>query len=170
MLATAVALAGCGGASSGAPGGRAPALFSSAFAPGGPIPRQFTCDGRDVSPPISWARLPAGTSEVALTVEDLDTAGRYFVHWAVAGIAARNVRLTAGRLPHGAVQGRNGFGRDSYSGPCPPRGQSHRYRFVIYALRQPLALAPGFSLASQGAALARDTAAVAELIGSYRRP
>lgn len=169
FLIGAGALAGCGG-SSGQPAGNSLALLSSAFAPGGQIPRQYTCDGRNISPPVSWVRLPSATTQIALTVEDLDTTGRYFVHWALTGISARLAKLSAGRLPRTAVQGRNGFGTSGYSGPCPPRGQTHRYRFVIYALREPLSFAPGFSIADQGTALAKDTLAVGELLGSYRRP
>jgi Raf kinase inhibitor-like YbhB/YbcL family protein len=157
---------GCGGGSGGA---GTIQLRSSAFARGAMIPARYTCDGVDVAPPLSWSRIPARTAQLALTLEDLDTPGHPFTHWAIAGLGSGSNGIAEAAQPPGAVQGRNDFGRVGYGGPCPPRGQRHRYRFVLYALRAPLALAPGFRLADQGTAIAKDTLAVGELVGVYRR-
>jgi Raf kinase inhibitor-like YbhB/YbcL family protein len=173
VVATGAALAGCGGGSSRGSGAAASAgaikLRSAAFAPGAAIPVRFTCDGADVSPPLSWSRLPANTAELALTLEDLDAPGRPFTHWALAGLSGSSNGLAIGALPSGAVQGRNDFGRLGYGGPCPPRRARHRYEFVLYALRAPLSIASGFRLADSGTALAKDTLAFGALLGTYRR-
>jgi Raf kinase inhibitor-like YbhB/YbcL family protein len=166
-------LAGCGGSSSTratrALGG-AIKLTSPAFARGAAIPARYTCDGADRSPPLAWSQLPSGTAALALTIEDLDAPGRSFVHWAIVGLPAELTALAEGARPAGAVEGRNDFGKLGYNGPCPPRGsQPHRYRVVLYALRSPLALSSGFRIAEEGSALAKDTRAFGELIGTYRR-
>jgi Raf kinase inhibitor-like YbhB/YbcL family protein len=164
-------LVGCGG-SSGAPAAGAGAtirLSSAAFPASGAIPSQYTCDGADISPPLSWSGLPARTAQLAITLEDLDAPGGSFTHWAAIGLSASSTGLAGGEHPAGAAEGRNDFRRVGYGGPCPPRGQRHRYRFVVYALRAPLTVAAGFRLAGVGTDLAKDTLAVGQLVGTYRR-
>jgi Raf kinase inhibitor-like YbhB/YbcL family protein len=161
---------GCGGGSgSTAATGGTIQLRSPAFARGATIPARYTCDGADVAPPLSWSRLPAHTAQLALTVEDLDTPGHPFTHWAIAGLSSGSSGISEAARAPGVVQGRNDFGRVGYGGPCPPRGQRHRYRFVLYALRAPLALAQGFRLSDEGTAIAKDTLAAGQLVGVYRR-
>lgn len=168
--AVAVVLAGCGGAPGGGAGsGGTIELRSAAFAPGAAIPARYTCAGADVAPPLSWSRVPAHAAQLALTVEDLDAPGHPFTHWAVAGLSPTSNGIATATPAAGEVEGRNDYGKLGYGGPCPPRGQRHRYRFVIYALRTPLALAPGFRLSDRGTAIAKDTLAVGELLGVYRR-
>jgi Raf kinase inhibitor-like YbhB/YbcL family protein len=105
------------------------ALTSPAFRSGGAIPKRYTCDGADVSPPLRWSTPPAGTRSLALSVIDLDAQG--FRHWLAWGIPPTRGGLVAGQHPlHEAI---NGFGRRGYSGPCPPSGH-HRYQFSLYAL------------------------------------
>ncbi|HSP71832.1 MAG TPA: YbhB/YbcL family Raf kinase inhibitor-like protein [Gaiellaceae bacterium] len=105
-------------------------LSSPAFAPGEPMPARYTCDGRDTSPPLRWTAPPRGTASLALTVTDPDAPGGTFVHWRLTGIPA-----SARTLPAGShAGGRNSFGKTGYGGPCPPRGQAHRYVFVLRAL------------------------------------
>jgi len=124
-------------------------LSSPAVAPGQAIPARYTCDGADVSPPLSWTSPPQGTRSLALTVVDLDTSPP-FRHWTLGGIPPRARGLSAGtHLGRGA---RNDFGRPGYGGPCPPAGQTHRYRFQLTAL------------GGGGRVLAR-----AALVGTYRR-
>ena len=98
------------------------------------IDARFTCDGDDVSPPLSWTGAPAGTVELALLVTDDDADG--FVHWAVAGIAPASGRCVEGAGPPGAVAGAERLRRAGWSGPCPPAGSPHTYRFTLYALNQ----------------------------------
>ena len=106
-------------------------LSSPAFAAGHAIPRAYTCDGRDVSPPLRWTAPPRGTQSFAITVVDVDAGG--FVHWRARGIPASARGLAAGE--HATKELPNSFGHTGYSGPCPPRGSKpHRYVFRLEAL------------------------------------
>jgi Raf kinase inhibitor-like YbhB/YbcL family protein len=88
--------------------------------------------------------VPPGTRSLALLLEDPDAPGGTFLHWAVYRLPARADRLAAGRVPNGAVQGRNSFGKTGYGPPCPPKGdRAHRYVFTLYALRAAPKLAAG---------------------------
>lgn len=136
-------------------------LESTAFPDGGSMPRRYTCDGQDVSPPLRWSGVPSRARELALLVEDQD-AGR-FVHWSLLAIPAGTTHLREGAVPRGAVQTENGFGKNAWGGPCPPEGKSpHRYAFALYALGKPLGLGADASAdevrgAVAGTALARGT-------------
>ncbi len=110
-------------------------FFSPALAAGtiATIPRRFTCDGQNVSPPLQWS-VPAGAATFAIVVSDPDARG--FIHWVVAGIPGGVTGLPEGAGDPGAgdglVQGRNDFGKLGYGGPCPPSG-THRYVFTLYS-------------------------------------
>ena len=114
-------------------------LRSSAFESGSRIPQTYTCDGKDVSPPLRWDTVPPGTESFALICDDPDAPMGTWVHWVIYDIPADADRLPealpAGeRLESGAFQGGNDFGKIGYGGPCPPRGKPHRYFFRLYAL------------------------------------
>jgi Raf kinase inhibitor-like YbhB/YbcL family protein len=118
------------------------ALTSPAFEPGGPIPRRYTCQGEDLSVPLAWSGLPAGTQSLALIVDDPDAPDpaapkRTWVHWVLYNIPPTAIGLEAGieptSLPKGTRQGKNDWGRSGYGGPCPPVGR-HRYFHKLYAL------------------------------------
>ena len=150
------------------------ALASPAFSDGGPIPRQYTCDGADQSPPLSWSDLPNGTKSVALIVEDPDASPRSFTHWVLFNIPAELTELSAGVakqaiLPSGARHGRNDFRRGGYGGPCPPRGSAHRYFFHLLALDAFLDVTPGGAPSEIRAAARDHLLGEAELIGTYGR-
>lgn len=115
-------------------------LTSPAFRDGQPIPTEYTCVGDDVSPPLMWAGVPAGTAELALVVRDPDADG--FVHWVIAGLPSDAGGLARGDPPSQAVEQLNDFGRLGWSGPCPPSG-THNYDFRIYALAEPSGIAAG---------------------------
>jgi Raf kinase inhibitor-like YbhB/YbcL family protein len=116
-------------------------LSSPAFAHGAPIPVDHTCTGRGVSPPLAWASTPPA-AELALVVRDADNGG--FVHWAVTGIDPLVQGLGEDGVPEGAVEAANGSGTLGWLRPCPPAGGAvHTYVFTLYALPEPLALAPG---------------------------
>ena len=115
-------------------------LTSPAFGNGQPIPPEYTCVGDDVSPPLAWSGVPAGTAELALVVRDPDADG--FIHWVIAGLPPDGTGLTRREPPSQAVQGLNDFGRQGWSGPCPPSG-IHNYEFRLYALAAPSGLAAG---------------------------
>jgi len=149
-------------------------ISSSAFKPGGSIPPEFTADGRDVSPALSWENPPAGTQALALVCDDPDAPVGTWVHWVLWNIpaSARGLPqgvLTVKVLPDGSAQGKNDFGRIGYGGPSPPRGKPHRYFFRLYALSQKLTLAAGASRKELDAAMRGKTLATAELLGVYGR-
>ena len=119
-------------------------VSSPAFQEGQEIPTKYTCKGQDVSPLLTWSQPPEGTRSLALIFNDLDVPGG-FTHWTIFNIPPDTRQLpeavpTQARLPSGALQGRNDFGRIGYGGPCPPPGRPHRYRLTLYALDQPLGL------------------------------
>lgn len=109
-------------------------LRSPSLSPDGSIPSKYSCDGQDVSPALEWSGAPAETAYLALIVDDPDA--RDFVHWVVynmTGSASGMLPEAYSASPDAPPQGRNGFGRIGYGGPCPPSG-THRYRFTLYAL------------------------------------
>ncbi len=151
-------------------------LTSVAFLEGAAIPERFACTGENVSPPLSWTGVPAGTVELAITVTDLDAGGDAsgpaggadgFVHWIVAGLAPGLTALDEGADPEGSVQARNDSSELGWSGPCPPAGEVHRYRFTLHALSAPSGLGAGASGADAIALLAAVPGATATLTGTY---
>ncbi len=113
-------------------------LKSSAFAHGGIIPRKYTCDGMNVSPPLEWSGVPAGTNSLVLVCNDPDAPGGTFHHWAAFGIPPELSGLEeirAGVQDGRFMQAMNDFGKPGYGGPCPPRGHKpHSYHFRLSAL------------------------------------
>ena len=148
-------------------------LKSPAFSEGQAIPSKYTCDGKDVSPPIAWSETPPGTKSFALIADDPDAPMGTWVHWVIYNLPPTTRKLpeefpTDGRLPDGTIQGKTDFGRTGYGGPCPPSG-THRYFFRLFALDTVLSL-PSASTAKQlKAAMQGHILAEAQLMGSYRR-
>jgi len=149
-------------------------LKTTAFAPGGSIPKKFTCDGPDVSPALTWTAPPAGTQSFALVMDDPDAPVGTWVHWvlydlpAAARELAENVPKSE-ELAGGARQGRNDFRKTGYGGPCPPPGPPHRYFFKLYALDAKLNLKAGATKADVEKAMKGRILAQAELVGRYGR-
>ena len=114
-------------------------LTSTAFAAGAPIPADYTCHGRDISPDLTWRGVPSGTGAMVILVDDPD--GRDWVHWIVLDLPGTDGHLGRGVRSSASApqQGRNDFGRIGYGGPCPPSG-THHYQFTLYALAAPLDL------------------------------
>ena len=108
-------------------------LKSKDFEDNSNIPSEFTCDGRDVSPQLSWEDVPDETKSFALSVTDPDAPGGTWIHWLVHDIPKDVRSIKQGGLPKGAKQVENDFGMENYGGPCPPSG-THRYIFTIHAL------------------------------------
>jgi Raf kinase inhibitor-like YbhB/YbcL family protein len=128
------------------------------------MPTVYSCDGKDVSPPLRWTAPPRAARSLALRVVDTDAG---FTHWTAWGISPRSRGLASGQRP--TKQGRNDFGRVGYGGPCPPSG-THHYVFVLYALARPLRIATGASSSRFASALrAAHVLAHAKLVGTYRR-
>lgn len=145
---------------------------SSAFGMNGSIPQQFTADGADVPPPLSWSKPPPGTKSVALIVEDPDAPDpraptRTWTHWIVTGLAPSTTELD-GTLPAGAMMGKNDWGNRAWGGPNPPIGR-HRYFFKVYALDINLDR-PGLTRQELLAAIKGHILAQGELIGTYEKP
>jgi Raf kinase inhibitor-like YbhB/YbcL family protein len=143
-------------------------LRSSAFDQGEPIPIRHSCEGEDVSPPLSWAEAPEGTASLALILDDPDAPVGTFTHWLGWGLDPATGGLREGEAP--PVEGRNDFGETGYRGPCPPPGRGpHRYFFRLHALEEELELERGAGKAELEEALIGRSVAVAELMGTYER-
>jgi Raf kinase inhibitor-like YbhB/YbcL family protein len=143
------------------------ALTSAAFADGGEIPVRHTCDGNDISPPLAWSNVPEGTVSLALVCDDPDAGTPPFVHW-----LAWNIDPAAGALAEGErppAEGRNGFSRTGWGGPCPPPGAPHRYVFSLQALDAGLDLPAGASRDELEGAIGARRLGSAQLVGLFGR-
>jgi Raf kinase inhibitor-like YbhB/YbcL family protein len=150
-------------------------LTSTAFSYGNLIPALYTCDGRDVSPPLSWAGVPLGTKSLALLVYDPDAPDpaapkRTWVHWVLYNLPAEATGLQQGvvNLPAGTGEGVNDWHHTGYGGPCPPIGR-HRYFFKLYALDTLLPDLGSPTRAGLEKAMQGHILGDAELIGTYQR-
>ena len=144
------------------------------------MPRDYTPDGRNLSPPLTWSNMPAATKEIAVLCEDPDAGNPPpFVHWVIYRIPAAAKGLPEG-LPidpaaampaaiAGAIQGVSGFRRAIYRGPAPPPGTPHHYHFVVYALDADLGLKPGLTRADLLAAIAGHVIGQGEIVSIYER-
>jgi len=141
-------------------------ISSDAFDEGGAIPRRYTCDAENVSPPLSFAGAPEGTRSFALIVDDPDAPVGTFTHWLAWGIAPDSAGLGEGQPP--PREGKNGFGTIGYAGPCPPHGR-HRYFFRLHALDAGPDLEPGADRDAVEGALEGHVLETAELMGTYER-
>jgi Raf kinase inhibitor-like YbhB/YbcL family protein len=147
-------------------------IKSTAFSEGANIPGRHTCDGVNLSPPLSWSGQPAGTKSFALIVDDPDAPGGTFLHWTFFDIAASVQALPEGQPARKLGQsGMNDFGKSAYGGPCPPPGRgSHRYFFKLNALDIPsLGLSPGATLTQIEQKIKGHILGTAELLGRYER-
>jgi Raf kinase inhibitor-like YbhB/YbcL family protein len=107
-------------------------ITSKNFVDNGNIPSEFTCDGKNISPQLSWENVPDETKSFALGVTDPDALGGW-IHWLVYDISKEIQAIEKDSFPAGAKELENDFGKKPYGGPCPPSG-THRYVFTIYAL------------------------------------
>ena len=149
-------------------------LTSTAFQPGDTIPKRYTGDGMDRSPPLTWSEPPSGTQSLALICDDPDAPRGTWVHWVLFNLPGRTREVEEGvpttkTLSNGAKQGTNDFGNIGYGGPAPPKGQPHRYLFKIYALDVTLDLSPGATKAQLLDAMKGHILAQGQLMGKYGR-
>jgi Raf kinase inhibitor-like YbhB/YbcL family protein len=149
-------------------------MRSGAFSEGAVMPSRFTCDGKDVSPALSWAGVPVGTNSFALICDDPDAPAGTWVHWVIFNISPKKTGLPQGvpavrELNDGTRQGVNSFRRIGYGGPCPPRGPAHRYFFKLYALDRILDLKPGVTRQDLLRAMKGHILGDTKLMGRYRR-
>ncbi len=153
-------------------GGKMPFILRSVFENNGKIPKKYTCDGDDLSPPLSWEGVPGAASYV-LIVDDPDAPAGVFTHWILYNVPSNLTSLPEG-VPKGketayGLQGRNDFGDYGYGGPCPPRGKPHRYFFKLYALNSTLDLQPGARRSDVERAMRGHVIGEAQLVGLYGR-
>jgi Raf kinase inhibitor-like YbhB/YbcL family protein len=149
-------------------------ISGGAFRANETIPKKFTCDGPDTSPPLNWIDAPPATTSFALIADDPDAPVGTWVHWVLFNLPANAAGLPEGvpkqeQLTNGALQGRNDFKRIGYGGPCPPPGSIHRYFFRLYALDTKLDLKVGATKADLERAMKGHVLAQTELMGKYGR-
>lgn len=148
-------------------------LKSHDFTQNGKIPREFTCDGQDISPELHWENPPEGTQAFALIVDDPDAPDpkapkMTWVHWVLYDIPKEINQLPRGvkDLPTGTREGLNDWKRTGYGGPCPPIGE-HRYFFKLYALKEPIGDKGKLTKKELQKAMEGKVLAEAQLIGKY---
>jgi Raf kinase inhibitor-like YbhB/YbcL family protein len=178
--ALAVALASCGAsdrASNQVEGGSAMenatiakiSLASDAFQDGRPIPAEYTCDGSNRSPPLTWSEPPQGTKSFALVIDDPDAPSGTFRHWGLFNILASTRSIDAGQSAGTSVV--NDFGNPGYGGPCPPKGHGpHHYHFKLFALDvDQLSVGANARVIDVENESNRHAIAKGELVGTYER-
>jgi Raf kinase inhibitor-like YbhB/YbcL family protein len=149
-------------------------VTSTAFSEGQPIPEKYTCQGKDISPPLKWSGAPASAKSLVLIADDPDAPVGVWVHWVLYDIPA-TVGAFAEDLPksqftpEGAKQGLNDFKHLGYGGPCPPPGKAHRYFFKLYALDSLLNLKAGSTKQEVERVMEKHVLAEGRLMGTYQR-
>ena len=149
-------------------------LTSPAIAPGSAIADDYACTGADQSPALTWSSAPQATKSFSLIVEDPDAPGGTFIHWVAFNIPARITSLPSGvprtaKILDGASNGINGFQRIGYSGPCPPPGKLHHYRFRLFALDSNLTPGDNADANAVESAMKGHVLATSELVGTFER-
>jgi Raf kinase inhibitor-like YbhB/YbcL family protein len=149
-------------------------ITSAVFNEGGPIPKKYTCDGDDVSPPLTWNGAPQGTKSLALICDDPDAPMGTWVHWVMWGLPAGTASLPEGvekaaTAAVGAKQGMNSWPKVGFNGPCPPPGKPHRYYFKLYALDTDLDLPANANKAALERAMKDHVLAQGQTMGTYGR-
>lgn len=145
-------------------------IFSSVFSNDGMIPEKYTCDGKNISPPLSWSGAPENTKSFVLIVDDPDAPNGTWDHWIVLNIPAHINAIPENVVPltQGMLAGKNSWGQTNYGGPCPPSGV-HRYFFKLYALNVQLSFREGATKEEVLHAMKNHVLKEAELVGKYAR-
>ena len=152
-------------------------LTSSAFNNGDEIPSKYTCEGKDVSPPLTWTGVPETARSLVLIVDDPDAPDprapkMTWVHWVLynmpPNVSGLPEDIASAQLPPGTEEGINDWKRTGYGGPCPPVGR-HRYFHKLYALDTVLKGLKKPTKAEVEAAMQGHIIAQAELLGTYQK-
>lgn len=146
-------------------------LTSFVFAHQGNIPSKYTCDGKDINPPLEIAGVPSNTKSLALIMDDADAvavAGHVWDHWVVCNIDPGTTSIAEGQEPQG-TSGVGSSGKKRYQGSCPPKPREHHYSFRLYALDTMLDLPEGSTKADVEAAMQGHILEQTELIGKYKK-
>ena len=141
-------------------------LSSPVFTDNATIPETYTCDGKNVNPPLEIAGIPGKSKSLALTVDDPDAPAGMWVHWLVWNINPHTHEIPEDTVPREAVLGKNDWHRNSYGGPCPPSG-THRYVFRLYALDTAIGLAGTATKQDLEEAMEGHILDQAQLVGVY---
>ncbi len=149
-------------------------IKSSAFEHNQAIPKKYSCESSDVSPPLSWSNPPQGTKGFALIADDPDAPMGTWVHWVLYDLPSSNHGLpeavpTQETLASGGSQGLNDFKKVGYGGPCPPPGKPHRYFFKLYALDGKTNLKPRATKQQLLDAMKGHILGETQLVGTYKR-
>lgn len=149
-------------------------IKSAAFKEGEGIPKKYSCDGQDLSVPLTWTDPPAGTHSFALIADDPDAPMGTWVHWVLYDLPAETRQLPEGvpkqeTLKDGAKQGMTDFRSIGYGGPCPPPGPAHRYFFKLYAVDRKIDIKPGATKRQVLESIKGHTLGEAQLMGRYKR-
>jgi Raf kinase inhibitor-like YbhB/YbcL family protein len=140
-------------------------VSSTAFTNDGMIPTKYTCDGKNINPPLDLKNIPEETKCLVLIVDDPDAPIATWVHWLVWNIPVTH-HIKENEV-HG-IEGMNDFIQQHYGGPCPPSG-THHYFFKIYALDALLNLPPATKKIQLERAMSEHVIGFGELIGLYKR-
>lgn len=140
-------------------------LISTVFSHNGHIPPLYTCEGKNINPPLKVENVPEGTKTLAIIVEDPDAPGGTFDHWVVWNISPNEAIAEGSNV---GTNGMNSFGKTGYGGPCPPSGE-HRYFFRVFALDSELDLSAGAGKKELLDAMKGHVLASAELMGFYQK-
>ena len=143
-------------------------LQSSAFKEGQFIPKAYTCQGNDVSPPLTFTGVPKSAKSITLVIEDPDAPLGTWQHWLLWNIPVQTTALSENTTPQHAIVGKNSAGKNTYHGPCPPLG-THRYYFNAYALDAPLTLSASSKRSDLDKAMKGHILAKATLMGRYKK-
>lgn len=149
-------------------------ITSTAFKDGASIPKKYTCDGQDLSPPLSWVNVPQKARSLALICDDPDAPMGTWVHWVLWGMPPSTPGLPEGmpkdaELPGNMKQGLNSGSETGYNGPCPPPGKPHRYFFKLYALDAELNISGKVNKAVLEDAMKGHILSQAQVMGTYGR-
>ncbi|MCA1959231.1 MAG: YbhB/YbcL family Raf kinase inhibitor-like protein [Desulfomonile sp.] len=157
------------------PGSKQILVTSPAFGDGEMIPKKYTCDGEDLSPPLQFSGVPAGAKSLVLICDDPDAPVGTWTHWVLFNLPPDTKMISekipaSATLPNGAIHGHNSWGgrKIGYGGPCPPSGM-HRYYFKVYALDVKLDLPSGTTKKHLAKAMKGHIIGQGELMGTYKR-
>ena len=144
-------------------------IESEAFEPGLAIPPRYACDGENVNPPLKFSNIPQEAKSLALVVDDPDAPNGTFIHWLIWNIPTDTSEIGEKTDSQSMVTGLNGFGKVNYGGPCPPKGEEHRYFFKLYALNAILDLKQGTVYDALKQKINDHIVSEAVLMGTYKR-
>lgn len=143
-------------------------ISTEAFKEGEEIPSEYTCDGKDVSPALSFSEIPLAAKSLALIVDDPDSPVGVWNHWTIWNIPPKVSGLKSGEVPPSSREGVTSFSSIGYGGPCPGKGR-HRYFFKLYALDEELSLPEGSTKEKLIEDMRGHIIAETELFGTYER-